>query len=64
VISKRLPTPIKVDLLSYNFNEEEIGAAEEVFERRLREEEGLEGEKGKGFERMFEGFEFSRVEGN
>lgn len=36
VVEKKIPTPIKIDLLQYNINEEEIGDPEELFEIKLR----------------------------
>lgn len=57
-MERNIPTPIKIDLLKYNINEEEIGDQEDVFEQKLRQEEH---EARPLFEPMFQDFYFARA---
>jgi len=55
VINKKVPTPIRIDLMTFNINEDEIDESENNFEVKLANEDS-------DFEPMFEDFYFFRNE--
>ena len=53
IANRVIETPIKIDLLAFNVNEEEIEEAENNFEEKFHDESN-------DFKEMFEGFYFNR----
>lgn len=55
VIDKNIPTPIKIDLLTFNINEEEIEEGGQQFIEKIADEDGL-------FHPEFDEFYFNRYQ--
>ncbi len=54
IVNKAIPTPIKIDLLTFNINEEEIEESDDdMFKMKLNDESDH-------FEEIFDGFYFNR----